>query len=54
MDKKFLVTYLSIEGRFDYCWFETEKEMKDFISCNNYIDGVIDCIEIKESRDVDY
>ena len=54
MDKRFLVTFLSIEGRFDYCWFETEKEMKDFISCNNYIDEVQDCIEIKEARDVDY
>ena len=31
MDKRFLLTYLSDEGRFDYCWVETEKEMKDFI-----------------------
>ena len=54
MDKRFLVTYLSTEGRFDYCWFETEKEMKDFISYNNYIDEVQDCIEIKEARDIDY
>ena len=54
MDKRFLVTFLSIEGRFDYWWFETEKEMKDFISYNNYIDEVMDCIEIKEARDIDY
>ena len=54
MDKRFLLTYLSTEGRFEYSWFKTEKEMKDFISCNNYIDEVIDCIEIKEARDVDY
>ena len=54
MDKRFLVTYLSTEGRFDYSWFETEKEMKDFISCNNYIDEVQDCIEIKEAREVNY
>ena len=54
MDKRFLVTYLSTEGRFDYCWFETEKEMKDFISCNTYIDEVQDCIEIKEAREVEY
>ena len=54
MGKRFLLTYLSIKGIFEYRWFETEKEMKDFISCNNYIDGVIDCIEIKEFRDVDY
>ena len=54
MDKRFLLTYLSIERRFEYIWFETEKEMKDFISCNNYIDEVMDCIEIKEVRDVDY
>ena len=54
MDKKFLVTYLSTEGRFDYSWFETEKEMKDFISYNNYIDEVQDCMEIKEARDIDY
>ena len=54
MDKRFLLTYLSAEGRFEYSWFETEKEMKAFISCNNYIDEVMDCIEIKEVRDVDY
>ena len=54
MDKRFLVTYLSIEGRFEYTWFETEEEMKDFISCNNYIDEVQDCMEIKEFRDVCY
>ena len=54
MDKRFLVTFLSIEGRFDYCWFETEEEMKDFISYNNYIDEVQDCMEIKEARDIDY
>ena len=54
MDKRFLLTYLSTERIFEYRWFETEKEMKDFISCNNYIDEVQDCIEIKESRDVYY
>ena len=54
MDKRFLVTFLSTERRFEYTWFETEKEMKDFISYNNYIDEVIDCIEIKEARDIDY
>ena len=54
MDKRFLLTYLSVEGRFDYCWFETVKEMKDFISYNNYIDEVQDCMEIKEARDIDY
>ena len=54
MDKRFLLTYLSDEGRFEYSWFETEEELKDFISCNNYIDEVMDCIEIKEVRDVDY
>ena len=54
MDKRFLLTYLSTERRFEYIWFETEKEMKDFILRNNYIDEVIDCIEIKEARDVDY
>ena len=54
MDKRFLVTFLSIEGRFDYCWFETEKEMKDFISCNRFIDEIQDCMEIKEARDIDY
>ena len=54
MDKRFLVTYLSTEGRFDYCWFETEEEMKEFISCNTYIDEIQDCIEIKESREVEY
>ena len=54
MDKRFLLTYLSTERRFEYTWFETEKEMQDFISCNNYIDEVMDCIEIKEARDVDY
>ena len=54
MDKRFLLTYLSDEGRFEYSWFETEKEIKNFISCNNYIDEVQDCIEIKEAREVDY
>ena len=54
MDKRFLLTYLSIKGIFEYRWFETEKEMKDFISCNNYIDEVQDCMEIKEARDIDY
>ena len=54
MDKRFLLTYLSTEGRFEYSWFETEEKMKDFISCSNYIDEVMDCIEIKEARDVDY
>ena len=54
MDKRFLLTYLSAEGRFEYNWFETEEEMKDFISCNNYIDEIQDCIEIKGARDVDY
>ena len=54
MDKRFLVTYLSVEGRFDYSWFETEKEMKEFISSNRFIDEIQDCMEIKESRDVDY
>ena len=28
--------------------------MKEFISCNNYIDEIQDCIEIKEARDIDY
>ena len=54
MDKRFLVTYLSTEGGFDYSWFETEEEMKEFILSNNYIDEVMDCIEIKEARDIDY
>ena len=51
MDKRFLLTYLSTERRFKYAWFETEKEMKEFILSNNYIDEVIDCIEIKEARE---
>ena len=25
MDKRFLLTYLSDEGRFEYSWFETEE-----------------------------
>ena len=54
MDKRFLLTYLSTERIFEYSWFETEEEMKDFISRNNYIDEVQDCIEIKEARDVEY
>ena len=54
MDKRFLLTYLSTERRFEYTWFETEEEMKEFILRNNYIEEVIDCIEIKEARDVDY
>ena len=54
MDKRFLLTYLSDEGRFEYSWFHTEEEMKEFILSNSYIDEVIDCIEIKEARDVDY
>ena len=54
MDKRFLLTYLSDEGRFEYSWFETEEEMKEFILSNSYIDEVQDCIEIKEARDVDY
>ena len=54
MDKRFLLTYLSTERRFEYSWFETEKQMKDFISRNNYIDEVQDCIEIKEAREVYY
>ena len=36
MDKRFLLTYLSTERRFEYTWFETEKEMKDFILCIHY------------------
>ena len=54
MDKRFLVTYLSTERRFEYSWFETEKEMKEFILSNSYIDEVQDCIEIKGARDIDY
>ena len=54
MDKRFLLTYLSAEGRFEYRWFETEEELKDFILSNSYIDEVQDCIEIKESREVEY
>ena len=54
MGKRFLLTYLSIKGIFEYRWFYTEKEMKDFILRNSYIYEVIDCIEIKEARDVDY
>ena len=54
MDKRFLLTYLSIKGIFEYRWFETEEEMKEFISCNTYIDEIQDCIEIKESREVEY
>lgn len=55
MDKRFLVTFLTNDGRFEYGWFETEKEMKDFISSyNDYIDEVQDCMEIKEARDIDY
>ena len=54
MDKRFLLTYLSDEGRFEYSWFETEEEIKNFISCNNYIDEFQDCIEIKEAREIDY
>ena len=54
MGKRFLLTYLSIKGIFEYIWSETEEEMKDFISCNNYIDEVQDCMEIKEARDIDY
>ena len=54
MDKRFLLTYLSIKGIFEYRWFETEEEMKEFISCNTYIDEIQDCIEIKEFREVEY
>ena len=54
MDKRFLLTYLSIKGIFEYRWFYTEEEMKEFILSNSYIDGVIDCIEIKEAREVYY
>ena len=54
MDKRFLLTYLSIKGIFEYRWFETEEKMKEFISCNSYIDEVQDCIEIKEARDIEY
>ena len=57
MDKRFLLTYLSTETterRFEYTWFETEEEMKEFILRNNYIEEVMDCIETKEARDVDY
>ena len=54
MDKRFLLTYLSTERRFEYIWFHTEEEMKEFILSNSYIDGVIDCIEIKEAREVYY
>ena len=54
MDKRFLVTYLSTEGMFEYSWFKTEEEMKEFISSNSYIDEVQDCIEIKEARDINY
>ena len=52
MDKRFLVTYLSTEGRFDYSWFKTEEEMKEFISSNRFIDEIQDCMEIKEARDI--
>ena len=54
MDKRFLLTYLSIKGIFEYRWFETEEEMKEFILSNSYIDEVQDCIEIKEARDIYY
>ena len=54
MDKRFLLTYLSAEWRFEYSQFETKEKMKNFISCNDYIDEVQDCIEIKGARDIDY
>ena len=54
MDKRFLLTYLSTEGRFEYSWFDSEEVMKEFILSNSYIDEVQDCMEIKEARDVDY
>ena len=54
MDKRFLLTYLSTERRFEYILFETEKELKEFILSNSYIDEVQDCIEIKEAREVYY
>ena len=54
MDKRLLLTYLSTVGMFEYSWFKTEEEMKEFISSNRFIDEIQDCMEIKESRDVDY
>ena len=54
MDKRFLLTYLSCAGIFEYGWFETEEEMKEFILSSSYIDEVQDCMEIKEARDIDY
>ena len=54
MNRRFLLTFLCKEGRYEYGWFKTEEEMKDFISCNTYIKEVQNCIEIKEARDVDY
>ena len=39
---------------FEYSWFKTEEEMKEFISSNRFIDEIQDCMEIKEARDIDY
>ena len=33
MDKRFLLTYLSIERIFEYRWFETEKEVLEESEC---------------------
>ena len=30
MDKRFLLTYFSTVGMFEYSWFKTEEEMKEF------------------------
>ena len=54
MDKRFLLTYLSTVGMFEYSWFKTEEEMKEFISSNRFIDEIQDCMEIKEARNIDY
>ncbi|GAA0115260.1 hypothetical protein [Clostridium senegalense] len=45
----FLLTYRE-EGHFDYCWFETEEELKYFATIPEI--EVCDALEIYSSREI--
>lgn len=53
MDRNILLTYRNKEGQFTYEWFEDEKELNDFIYCNDNIVEVNDCIDCSNCREIE-
>lgn len=53
MDRRFVLFYKEC-GRYEYDWFETENEIKDFVAFYKPDDiHVIHAIEVLDSREID-